>query len=180
MFPSAQTIGVQGIGSTEAIGQPGVVIAFKRRRNGPIYIADSAENLPGLREKINLTDLAHLDLWVGWREEIRPGRDKPTKVPYDPRTGRKAESDNPATWATRGEAELWAATHNGNGAVLMLGPIGDGRHLGGVDLDTCHDPENGETELWAREVIIRFDCYAEVSPSATGHKVFFLYPLAKL
>ena len=40
--------------------------------------------------------------WVCWRQEQRNGR--PTKVPYDVKTGRKASSAGPATWTTFEEA----------------------------------------------------------------------------
>jgi primase-polymerase (primpol)-like protein len=57
----------------------------------------------------------------------------------------------------------------------MFTGIGDGLHLGGVDLDTCRNPQSGATEPWAQAIIERLGSYAEVSPSATGHKIFFLY-----
>jgi hypothetical protein len=56
-------------------------------------------------DDIVLNDFAHLPVSVGWREERRKG--KATKVPYSPRTGWEAKSNDAATWATRGEAETW-------------------------------------------------------------------------
>jgi hypothetical protein len=45
------------------------------------------------------------------------------------------------------------------------------RNVAGIDLDGCRE---GDTITpWAREVIERFDTYAEVSPSGTGVKLFF-------
>ncbi len=40
--------------------------------------------------------------------------------------------------------------------------------LCGVDLDGCLDPETGEIEPWAQEIIEELDSYTEVSPSGTG------------
>jgi putative DNA primase/helicase len=57
----------------------------------------------------------------------------------------------------------------------MFTDIGGGRHLGGIDLDSCRNPQSGATEPWAQAIIERFGTYAEVSPSATGHKLFFIY-----
>jgi primase-polymerase (primpol)-like protein len=51
---------------------------------------------------ITLASLAGHPIWVGWKKETRGG--KATKLPYDPKTGRKAKADNPSTWATRDEA----------------------------------------------------------------------------
>jgi primase-polymerase (primpol)-like protein len=127
------------------------------------------------RAGINLSDLASLPLWVGWRTEIPPGRDKPTKVPYDPITGRKAKCTSPKTWGTRQEAQGWKEKFKGGGVAVMFADIGNGQHLGGVDLDTCRDPQSGATEPWAQAIIERLATYCEVSPSATGHKAFFLY-----
>jgi hypothetical protein len=70
-------------------------------------------------DSVTLAALVHRPVWVGWKEEIRDG--KKTKVPYDPRTGDRAKSDNPATWATHDEADNWAAMNGGVGVGLMLG-----------------------------------------------------------
>jgi putative DNA primase/helicase len=97
--------------------------------------------------EISLDNLAHLPVWVGWREEQRDG--DPTKVPYDPRTGRRAKSDNSATWATRGEAETWAIK-NRSGVGIVLSQLNGGDCcLCGVDLDTCRDPTTETFQDWA-------------------------------
>ena len=102
--------------------------------------------------------------WVNYRREVRDG--KPTKVPYDPRTGRRAESDNPATWATFDEVvgalEL-GGRYDGVGFVFSE----DDPYVG-VDLDHCRDPETGAVEPWALGIVRRLDSYTEVSPSGTG------------
>jgi primase-polymerase (primpol)-like protein len=68
-------------------------------------------------DEIILDNLAHLPVWVGWREEQRNG--KKTKVPYSPRTGWEARSNNAETWATRGEAETWAIANRGGGVGIV-------------------------------------------------------------
>jgi primase-polymerase (primpol)-like protein len=118
-----------------------------------------------------LSDLAHKRTWVGWREETRDGRK--TRVPIDPITAARARSDNPQTWASRGEAETWVVCNAGAGVGLMFTAIEEGLHLGGIDLDTCRDPETGHIEAWADDIIRRFKTYAEISPSGTGVKLFF-------
>ena len=126
---------------------------------------------------ITLAGLIHHPVWVGWRKERRNGRE--TKVPYDPRTGKQAELDNPNTWATYDEAANWAAMHGGDGAGLMLGPI-DGVLVAGVDLDACRDKATGAIDPWAQVVVDRLNTYWETSPSETGVKLFFALPLAEL
>jgi putative DNA primase/helicase len=124
--------------------------------------------------EIILNDLAHLPVWVGWREEKR--NDKATKVPYSPRTGWEAKSNNAETWATRGEAETWAIANRGGGVGIVLSQFnGADCCLCGVDLDTCRDPNTETIQDWAQEVIDRFKTYTEVSPSRTGAKLFFTY-----
>src|ERR1700757_167920 len=110
-----------------------------------------------------LSEIAHKRAWVGWREETRDGRK--TKVPIDPITSARAQSDNPQTWASRGEAESWALCNPGGGVGLMFTAVEGGLHLGGIDLDTCGDPKTGNIEAWAAEVIRRFKTYTEISPS---------------
>lgn len=129
--------------------------------------------------RITLECIAARPLWVAWQAEIRPGGKKPTKVPYDPGSNGKARADVPETWGSREAATLRAARLAkpfGTGGVgLELGPLGDGRHLCGLDLDTCRDVNTGAVEDWAQKLIDRLNTYTEVSPSGTGVKLFCLY-----
>ena len=118
-----------------------------------------------------LNDFAGEKKWVAWRVENRNG--KPTKMPKNPATGRNAQvPTNPATYGTRAAAErCWQKIkkEDENGGIGIV--LGD--DLVGCDLDSCRDPKSGEIADWAKEVIERFDTYAEVSPSGTGVKLFF-------
>ena len=103
--------------------------------------------------------------WVCWRSEVR-GRDgKKTKVPYSPRSGLRARSDDPDTWATLAEAEAAAdkVDYHGTGFVFTASDP-----FCGVDLDSCVDPETAQTEAWAKEIVEELDSYTEFSPSGTG------------
>lgn len=128
--------------------------------------------------RVRLADLAALPCWVAWRRQERNG--KATKVPYSPKSGRMAKANDPTTWATRPEALKRAKGMDGTGLMFGPLPIAPEWHLGGIDLDSCLDPQIDLLEPWAREVIKRFDSYAEVSPSGTGVKVLFLHPTADL
>jgi len=130
----------------------------------------------------SLNDLADAKRWVAWREEERNRKDgstERTKPPYDPHTGKRAASDNPATWGTRDEAErhwkrMRSSAQRGGGVGIMLGELDDGTHLLGIDLDRCLIAKKGEPTDWAKEVVERFNSYTEVSPSGEGLKIFFL------
>jgi hypothetical protein len=107
--------------------------------------------------------------WVLWRYAWVEERQKWTKVPYSARTGHKASSTNPETWATFQAAlrAYMAGGYDGLGFVL-----GDG--WAGVDLDACADPESGEWEPWAREIVGMVPGYAEYSPSGAGLHIIAL------
>lgn len=114
---------------------------------------------------------------VSWQTELPKGRDKPTKSPYDPGRRGKAKSNDADTWGTRAAAEARAARlpkrYDAGGIGIVLGDLGDGRILAGVDLDTCKD-DAGTLAPWATEVIAKLDSYTETSPSGSGVKVFLL------
>jgi len=101
--------------------------------------------------------------WVNWKY-ARAG-EKWTKHPYDPRSGRKASSTNLRTWSTFDEVlrAYEVGDYAGVGFVFCSGDP-----YAGVDLDGCRDPETGEIEPWASEIIGRLDSYTEVSPSGRG------------
>jgi putative DNA primase/helicase len=100
--------------------------------------------------------------WVCWRKETR--KDKSTKIPFNPRTGALARSDDPVTWASYAEAKAaWdKRSHRYDGLGYMFS--GD---YTGIDLDHCVNAA-GAIDSWAQEVLDRLPSYAEYSPSGTG------------
>jgi hypothetical protein len=130
---------------------------------------------------ITLSVLTTLPRWVVWRPELKGSR--VTKVPKSPKTLGDAASTRSHDWGTYAEAEaadkrLPPSKHGPGGIGLILGDHLS-KAIGGVDLDACRDPTTGIIEPWARDVLDRLATYAEVSPSGTGIKAFFLMePLA--
>jgi hypothetical protein len=114
---------------------------------------------------MTLAELQKQKRWVLWRLEPKPGS-KPTKVPYQP-TGRRAMSNNPATWSTHAECAAVVSQFSGIGLVL-----GDG--VFGVDMDECCDAVTGKFTPEPREVVIGLDSYGEYSPSGGGAHVLGL------
>lgn len=96
--------------------------------------------------------------FVCWRREDRHG--KPTKVPYDPRTGFRASVTDGSTWATFDEACAASGQYDGIGFVFTADDP-----FFGIDLDASDDPA-----ICARQTAIceHFDTYSERSPSGTG------------
>lgn len=134
------------------------------------------------RGSLTLADFSGFPRWICWQSEMRTNG-KPTKVPYAPRGKRKAEADDPTTWGLRHEAEATAAhlpRPLGQGGVgLELGDLGDGRALGGIDLDTCR-ASDGTLTPWASRIVAELATYTEVSPSGTGVKLYFTFDSAEL
>ena len=105
--------------------------------------------------------------WCVWRYEQREGRDKPTKVPYNPRTGGGAMSNNPGTFTSYQEAvnALERGGYDGLGAGVFDG-------LCAIDLDNCLS-EDGTPSPLALDVITTMQSYTETSPSGRGIRIFF-------
>lgn len=111
--------------------------------------------------------LRALPQWLVWRADVVNGR--PTKVPYDVKTGRKASSTDPATWTIFEKAiECYAQGdhYDGIGFVFTANDP-----FCGIDLDDCIGDYRALAP-WAHDILIQFPTYAEVSPSGRGLKVF--------
>lgn len=107
--------------------------------------------------------LRERDQWVTWKLETRDG--KPTKVPYNARTGQKAMSDTPATWSPFLVALRAFQADSYSGIGFVFSP--DDPYCG-IDLDHALDDETGELADWARDIVGRIPSYAEWSPSGQG------------
>lgn len=109
-------------------------------------------------------------LFCCWRLEEREGSEKPTKVPYNPRTGGKAQSTNPDTFAPLSVA-LEAVERDGYSGI-GVGLFGV---LGAIDIDHCID-DNGELSPMAFDVMDTMQGYTETSPSGKGLRILFTVP----
>jgi len=102
--------------------------------------------------------------WVVWKTFIkRQGKKvKKVKMPYDPKTGKPAQVNNPLTWGTYSEACRAAYRYDGLGFVFTA----DDPFVG-IDIDHCID-DDGRIREDAQELVDRFESYCEKSPSGTG------------
>lgn len=102
--------------------------------------------------------------WVCWRYAL-DSKDRWTKHPYDPQTNRKASSTDLMTWSHFAAAfEAYeSGSYDGVGFMFCSGDP-----YSGVDLDGCRDPESGEVEEWAAQIVAGLEGYTELSPSGTG------------
>ena len=110
-------------------------------------------------------------VWVIWKMETRRaknGTTKSTKVPYCPTNPkRKAATDNPATWAPFDAALLAFQAGHGDGIGLALRDI----DLGVFDVDHCRDPQTGDLQPEARDLVDQANSYTEITPSDTGLRI---------
>lgn len=115
-------------------------------------------------------ELKDYGYWCLWKYEKFEGRNKPTKVPYNPRTGGKAMSNNPDTFTSFQEAVN--ALERGSFSGLGVG-VFDG--LCAIDLDNCLS-EDGTPSTLAVDVFSTMQSYTETSPSGRGVRIFFRAP----
>ena len=107
-------------------------------------------------------ELREKGLFCCWRYEDREG--KPNKVPYNPRTGGRAQSTNPATFAPLAVAQA-ARGYDGLGVGVFNG-------LGAIDIDHCIGA-GGEISNMAADIMHTMEAYTEYSPSGTGLRILF-------
>ncbi len=113
------------------------------------------------------TELRACPQWVGWQWEWRHG--KWTKVPINPKTGRRADSTVRATWGHFEQALAYMQAHDLPGIGFVFS-VDDS--YAGVDFDKCVDTATGEVAPDRLAMILALDSYAEYSPTGTGVKVF--------
>ena len=118
----------------------------------PRILPVKAGNIPG--------ELKARPQWVVWKAV----GDKPDKVPYSARTGRRASSTDLLTWSTFQEA--LEAYENGEYAGLGF-VFSSADPFTGIDLDDCVDAD-GEIAQWALEIVRYFDSYTELSATGSG------------
>ena len=106
-------------------------------------------------------------IWCCWRYEERDGQR--TKVPYNPMTSGKAQSNNQSTFGTFQQA-CFACGVNGYDGI-GIGLFGD---VCAIDIDHCI--ESGAISDMASDIIRAIDSYTEVSPSGSGIRILFRAP----
>lgn len=111
--------------------------------------------------------LVAINRWIPWKW-VKGKKGKWEKVPCN--TNRQSwDAHDPDIWLDFGTAVAAAERLNcGIGFVFN----GDGN--AGVDLDDCRNPQTGDIDPWAQDIIDHGGTYTEVSPSKTGVKLFFL------
>ena len=101
-----------------------------------------------------------------WKMEKRSGR--PTKVPYNPRTGAMARTNDPSTFTDFNTAMKSYAIGGWDGIGYR---VSEG--IGAIDIDHCIREDGSLNDVAASILGIFPDAYFERSPSGTGLRGFF-------
>ena len=101
-----------------------------------------------------------------WKLEKRRG--KPTKVPYNPRTGQLAKTNDPATFGDFATAMKAYAMGGWDGIGYR---VSEG--IGAIDIDHCIREDGSLNDVAASILAFLPDAYFEKSPSGTGLRGFF-------
>ena len=112
-------------------------------------------------------ELQQYPQWVVWKaveKKKRDGTVKVTKIPHNPKTGRKASTGNPEHWGTFDDA-CEAYLMDGYTGVGFVFTADD--PFVGVDLDNCFD-ESGNLRDDARRAVDELQSFTEKSPSGRG------------
>src|ERR1039458_8821263 len=118
-------------------------------------------------------ELALRQQWVVGRAARRSGN--PTKLPVNPMTGRLAAIDDSTSWADYESAVQAVDRFKCEGVGFVFT---DSDPYSGIDLDDCRDPQTGEMQPWACEIVQALQSYTEISPSQRGVKVWVRGKLA--
>ncbi|ETA80447.1 phage NrS-1 polymerase family protein [Youngiibacter fragilis] len=109
-------------------------------------------------------ELKNQQAWVCYNIESVPGREKPTKVPYNPLSGKKASSKAPITWTTFAKALEAMKKFKYSGIGYVFSKNG----YVGIDIDNCRIKETGELSDIGKRCLELLPTYCEISPSGTG------------
>jgi len=101
-----------------------------------------------------------------WKLEKRSGR--PTKVPYNPRTGALAKTNDPSTFSDFNTAMKAYAIGGWDGIGYR---VSEG--IGAIDIDHCIREDGSLNDVAASILGIFSSAYFERSPSGTGLRGFF-------
>lgn len=105
--------------------------------------------------------LKQLKQWVCFKLEYNEKKGKYDKIPKDPKTGRNAKANDPATWSDFQTAVKAVSKYGFDGIGIEFA-----NGIFGVDLDGV--VKDGKLTPEAEDIIKTLDSYTEYSPSGTG------------
>ncbi len=104
-----------------------------------------------------------------WKYEER-GSGKPTKIPYNPRTGGRAQSNNSDTFSSFDAAKSAFERYQYDGIGIGIFPP-----FAAIDIDHCVNADGSLSPL-ASDIVNHTDSYTEYSPSGKGIRIILTVP----
>ena len=104
--------------------------------------------------------------WVVWGPRKNSKGVMVDKTPVNLKTGCNADPTDPNTWGIYTEAAEAMTKINNIFGIGFVFAATDA--YCGIDLDKCRNPQTGEIEPWALDIVKQFNSYTEISPSGSG------------
>lgn len=137
----------------------------------------TAQRQPAAKEQVDFAKLPDgvklMCCWCVWKYEPRPSG-KPAKVPYNPRTGMRADCSNPSTFGRLADVQNYAE-RGYDGVGVLVGNLSDGSRMVAIDIDKCINVQ-GSLSPMAADIIRAMGTYTEVSPSGQGIRILLAVP----
>lgn len=115
------------------------------------------------------TELKKYPNWVAWQSVRNEKKERPDKIPFDPRTGERARANDPATWGGYDAAVNLAVRRGLSGVGFELG----NSPYAVIDLDHVVEAD-GTLKGYAAEIVEAINSYTEFSPSGTGLHIWLM------
>jgi predicted P-loop ATPase len=107
-------------------------------------------------------------IWMIWKADFRAAKKKWTKVPYRAANPKlKAKCNDPRTWATFDIALKALQAGHGDGVGFAVRDT----DLGMQDLDDCRNPQTGDLQIEAQDLVNQANSYTEITPSDAGLRI---------
>ena len=122
------------------------------------------------REEINIVPgnipgkLKDLPQWICWKADQR-NNGKTTKIPINPLSGKYARTNDPKTWGQFKDAEAFYRSFGSDGIGFVFT---EHDPFVGIDIDGCIDPDTGEMDPGANQIVKHLGSYTEISPTGCG------------
>ena len=122
------------------------------------------------RKEINIVPgnipgkLKDLPQWICWKADQR-NNGKTTKIPINPLSGKYARTNDPKTWGQFKDAEAFYRSFGSDGIGFVFT---EHDSFVGIDIDGCIDPDTGEMDPGANQIVKHLGSYTEISPSGCG------------
>ena len=108
-------------------------------------------------------------IWMLWKREYKPKKNKWTKLPYQTNNPKaKAKCNDPSTWALFDDTLKAFNAGQGDGIGFAILGADD---IGAFDLDDCRNAQSGDLEPAAQRLIGLANSYTEITPSDTGLRI---------